>query len=195
MPDTQLTNPTANNGLGTWSTAQVIEEYLFDPTVTIATTGYANGLGLVNGTVVMLYGGYTYSTNTTSSTVVSFGSFGSPGAVPVLRKTATAGTNNWQVGVVVNAPTGTITGTGASPTVTGGYQPGQIVQVCVQGVTGILMDANNTTYGHYAVGATTTAGCATDSASITAGKTLGIILATTTISSNQALVPIYMNLQ
>ena len=116
MPDTQLTNPTGNNGEGVWGTAQVIEEYLFDPTVTTSTTGYANGLGLVNGTVVFIYGGYTYSTNTTSATVVSTGSFGSPGAVPVIRKSPIAGAVNTQIGVVINAPTGTTTGAGASTT-------------------------------------------------------------------------------
>ena len=195
MPDTQLTNPTGNNGEGTWGTAQVIEEYLYDPTVTTSTTGYANGVGLVNGMVVILYGGYTYSTNTTSATVVSFGSFGSPGAVPVIRKSPQAGAVNWQIGVVVNAPTGTTTGTGASTTVTGGYQPGQIVQVCVQGVAGVLMDNNATTYGHYAVAGTTDGGFATDSATITAGKTIGICLATVAAPGAGTPIPYYINLQ
>jgi hypothetical protein len=197
MPDLQLSNPTGQEGLN-WNTSTIIEEYLYDPTVTTATTGYANGLGLVNGMVVFLYGGYTYSTNTTSATVVSFGTglgTSTSGAVPVIRKSPSAGSVFGQIGVVVNAPTGTTTGAGASTTVTGGYQPGQVVQVVTQGIAACLMDANNTTFAHFAVAGTTTGGAATDSATITAGKTIGVILATTTISSNTALVPVYVNLQ
>ena len=195
MPDTQLTNPTGNNGLGTWGTPQIIEEYLYDPTVTTSTTGYANGLGLVNGMVVFLFGGYTYSSNTTSASVVSFGSFGSPGAVPVIRKCPAAGAVFGNIGVVVNAPTGTTTGAGASSTVTGGYQPGSIVQVVTQGIAAVLCDANNVTYGQFIIAGATTGGAGTAAATITAGKTIAVCLATTTISSGTALVPGYINLQ
>lgn len=199
MPDTQLTNPTGNNGEGIWGTAQVIEEYLYDPNVTTSTTGYTNGVGLVNGMCVFLYGGYTYSTATTlastgTNVAVTFGTAYTGGSVPVIRKTATAGALFGIVGVVVNAPTGSIANA-ATPTVTGGYQPGQIVQVCTQGIAGMLFDANNVTPGKFGVWGTTTPGVATYSATITAGETFGTPLAYLAAPTNNGLVPTYINLQ
>jgi hypothetical protein len=199
MPDTQLTNPTGNNGLGTWGTAQIIEEYLYDPTVTTGTIGYANGVGLVNGMCVFLYGGYTYSTNTTvastgTNVAVTFGSFGSPGSVPVIRKTSIAGALFGILGVVVNAPTGSIANA-ATPTVTGGYQPGQIVQVCTQGIAGMLFDATNVVPGQFGVWGTTTPGVGHANATITAGDTFGVPLAYLAAPTNNGLVPTFINLQ
>lgn len=180
MPDIQLTNPAGllNNP---WSTAQVIEEYLYDPTVTAATTGYTGttagtGVGLINGQCIILYGGYTVATNTTSATVVS------TTAVPVVRRTSIAASLFTMIGVVVNAPAG-------------GYLPGSIVQVVTSGAAYAILDANNVTFGQYAVYGTTTSGAATAAATILTGKTLGVILATTTIASGTAVVPVYINLQ
>ena len=199
MPDTQLTNPTGNNGLGTWGSAQIIEEFLYDPTVTTATTGYTNGVGLVNGMCVFLYGGYTYSTNTTlaatgTNVAVTLGSFGSPGSVPVIRKTSIAAALFGILGVVVNAPTGSILNA-ATPTVTGGYQPGQIVQVCTSGVAPMLFDANAVTPAKFGVWGTTTPGVATYAATITVGETFGVPLSYAAAPTNNVLVPTYINLQ
>jgi len=159
MPDTQLTNPAAEESEG-WSTAQVIEEYVFDPNVT--------GYNLQNGDVVIISGGYTPSTGVTSATVVS------STAYPVIAiASTTPGFNN--IGVVVNAPTG-------------GYTPGSVVQVCVEGVAQVLCDANNTVFGELLVAGSTTAGAATISASATAGKTIATCLQTATIGSGTALI-------
>ena len=106
MPDTQLTNPNAEES-EQWSTSQVIEEYLYDPTATSTTP-------IVNGDVVVMYGGYTPSLGTTSTTVVS------TSAIPVVRR-ATTTPGAITVGVAINAPTG-------------GYLPGSVVQVVVKGV-------------------------------------------------------------
>jgi hypothetical protein len=200
MPDIQLTNPTGNNGEGVWLTSQVIEEYLYDPNVTTSTTGYANGVGLVNGMCVFLYGGYTYSTgvtlsSTSTNVAVTFGTFGTPGSVPVIRKTSIASALFGICGVVVNAPAAASIANASTPTVTGGYQPGSIVQVCVQGIAGVLVDANAVTPGKFLVWGTTTPGCATYSATITAGETFGTPLAYQAAPTNNALVPAYINLQ
>lgn len=167
MPDTQLTNPFAEES-EQWSTAQVIEEYLYDPNV-------ASTVPLTNGMVVRISGGYTPSTGVTSTTVVSSTS------IPVIAKATT--TPDFQtVGVVVNAPTG-------------GYLSGSIVQVCVKGVAQVLCDANNTTFGHLLITGSTTAGAATDSATATLGKTIATCLQSVTIGSGTALVYGYVSLR
>jgi hypothetical protein len=158
MPDTQLTTPTGEQGEN-WGTAQVIEEFQYDPSVTATTV-------LTNGMVVIISSGYTPGTGV----VTSLGA----AAYPVIRK-ATTTPSFLNVGVVVNAPTS-------------GYVPGSIVQVCTKGVTQVLCDANNTTYGNLLVAGSTTAGAATASASVTAGKTIALCLQTATISTGTALV-------
>jgi hypothetical protein len=66
---------------------------------------------------------------------------------------------------------------------------GQVAKVAVIGsVVQALFDANNTTAGHLAVQSTTTAGTCTDSATATAGKTVGVILQAVTIATGTALV-------
>jgi hypothetical protein len=96
---------------------------------------------------------------------------------PWLIKKVTTTPDNYMWGVVVDAPTG-------------GYTPGSSVAVLIEGIVQVLFDANNTTAGHGAIQSSTTAGTCTDSgtATITAGRTLGIILQTATISSGTALV-------
>ena len=166
MPDTQLSNPSGNAG-ELFSTAQVIEEYVYDPTVTSTTV-------LNNGNVVILYGWYNPAAGTTSATAAAAGTY------PVVRKaTTTAAFTN--IGVVVNAPTG-------------GYVPGQVVQVVTKGLAYVTMDANNTTAGHLMLAGATTAGAATDSATALAGKQIGVCLVSTTISSGTANVYGYVSL-
>jgi hypothetical protein len=163
MPDTQLTTPTGEEGEN-WSTAQVIEEFQYDPSVSAATV-------LTNGMVVIISSGYTPGTGVVTSLAAA--------AYPVIRKaTTTPGFNN--IGVVVNAPTG-------------GYVPGSIVQVCTKGVAQVLCDANNTTFGNLLIAGSTTAGAATASASVTAGKTIAVCLQTATIGSGTALVYGYVD--
>lgn len=164
MPDTQLTTPTGIDGEN-WGTAQVIEEYMYDPAVAATTV-------LTNGMVVIITGGYSAGADQTNVSATNY---------PVIRKaTTTPGFNN--IGVVVNAPTG-------------GYVPGQIVQVCTLGIAQVLCDANNVTFGNLLIAGSTTAGAATNSASATAGKTIATSLQTTTISSGTALIYGWVNLR
>jgi hypothetical protein len=204
MADTQLTNPAGLNSLA-WSTDQVIEEYLYDPNVTTSTTGYANGVGLVNGMVVFLYGGYNqtggspYSGGTstaatgTNVAVVTGTSYSTQTGVPIIRKTPSAGSLYGMCGVVINAPTGSIANA-ATPTVTGGYQPGQLVQVVVRGITPVLVDANAVTPGGNLIWGTTLGGAATYASAPTLGKTVGVPLAYQAAPTSNALVPTYVNL-
>jgi hypothetical protein len=160
MPATILTTPTGQENLQ-WGTALVVEEYLYDPTV-------AAGTAITNGQVVIMFGGYTFSTNTTSATVIS------STAVPVIRlQTTTPAFTN--IGVAINAPTA-------------GYLPGSIVQVAVEGVVQIVADANNTTYGQFLINGSTTTGAATASAGVSAGHTIAVCLQTATIGAGTALV-------
>jgi hypothetical protein len=148
-----------------WGTSQRIEEYLYDPAVAATTT-------IANGNVVIISGGYSSAADQTNVTATN---------VPVVRlATTTAAFTN--IGVAVNAPTG-------------GYVPGQIVQVCTEGVAPVTCDANNTTFGHLLVAGATTAGAATDSATATAGKTIATCLATTTIASGTANVYAWVHIR
>lgn len=79
------------------------------------------------------------------------------------------------LGVAVNAPAG-------------GYLPGQVMQVARTGLVQVLFDDNSTTYGHLALQSAATAGQATDSATATVGKTLGVIEETVTVSAAGTLV-------
>lgn len=85
------------------------------------------------------------------------------------------------LGVVVNAPAG-------------GYAPGAVMQIAQSGVALVLFDNNSTTYGHLALQSAATAGQATDSATATLAKTLGIILETVTISAAGTLVPVLLRI-
>jgi hypothetical protein len=147
-----------------WLTEQVIETYQYDPSVTSTTT-------LSNGMVVIVSSGFINGATATSVTSTQY---------PVIRK-ATTTPSFTNIGVVVNAPTG-------------GYVPGSFVQVCTKGITQVLCDANNTTFGHLLLAGSTTAGAATDSATATLGKTIAICLQTATIASGTALVYGYVGL-
>lgn len=85
------------------------------------------------------------------------------------------------LGIAVDAPAG-------------GYLPGQVVKIQTDGVAQVLFDANNTTYGHLAIQSAATAGNATDSATATLGKTLGVILETTTIGAANTLQLVYLRI-
>jgi hypothetical protein len=162
MAEQTLNNPVGLNSLP-WSTAKVVEEYLYDPVVTATTV-------LTNGMVVILSGGWTSAGDQTSVTGTN---------IPVIRKATTTPAFT-DTGIVINNPTSTAGVVG--------YVPGQVVQIVRSGITQVLCDANNTTFGHLLVAGSTTAGAATDSASVVAGKTIGACLQTATISSGTALI-------
>lgn len=83
----------------------------------------------------------------------------------------TSSTGNFEfLGAAVDAPAG-------------GYLPGQVVKIATTGVVKVLFDDNSTTFGHLALQSAATAGQATDSATATVGKTLGVILETVTVSA------------
>ena len=146
---------------------QWIETYQVDPAYT--------GGPIPVGTVVKLE---TIATGT----ITGDGSY-TPAYVTPTTTTATF----TMFGVVVG---GSTLGSSAAPAAVSGVAigAGQIAMVCVHGVCQILFDANNTTSGHLALQSTTTAGSATDSATATVGKPLGMVLQTVTIASGTALV-------
>lgn len=119
------------------------------------------------------------SGNLVNGTVVAIETAASQGSTYLIKK-ATTTPDFLMFGVIVDAPTG-------------GYAPGAACHVLVEGIVGVLFDANNTTAGHLAIQSSTTAGTATDSATATVGKTLGTILNTVTISSGTALVDVYVH--
>lgn len=120
------------------------------------------------------------SGNLVNGTLVAVESLTSPSIGPALIKKATTTPDFLMLGVVINAPTG-------------GYTPGSIVEVVVEGWCLALFDANNTTAGHLGLQSSTTAGSLTDSATATLGKTMCTILEAVTISSGTALVPVYVH--
>lgn len=120
------------------------------------------------------------SGNLVNGTLVAMESLTSPSTGPALIKKATTTPDFLMLGVVTNAPTG-------------GYAPGSVVEVCVEGFCLALFDANNTTAGHLGLQSSTTAGSLTDSATATLGKTMCTILEAVTISSGTALVPVYVH--
>lgn len=85
------------------------------------------------------------------------------------------------IGVAVGAPAG-------------GYNPGDVLKIQTSGKANVLFDDNSTTYGHLALQSAATAGNATDSATATLGKTLGIILETVSISAAATLVPVWLRI-
>lgn len=116
-----------------------------------------------------------------NGTVVSLQNLTSPSTGPALIRQSQTGTVDFKMlGVVTNAPTG-------------GYLPGQIVEVCVEGFCLALFDANNTTAGHLGLQSSTSNGALTDNAAATLGKTLAVVLESVNIASGTALVPVYVH--
>jgi len=99
------------------------------------------------------------------------------GFARVTRSGTTA--DNRIIGVAVNAPTG-------------GYPGGFVCSIVVDGVAQALF-STSTTAGHYMTAANTVAGAFADTATFTAGSTIGQILQTVTISSGTALVWVYIH--
>lgn len=85
------------------------------------------------------------------------------------------------IGVAVGAPAG-------------GYKPGDVMKIVISGVALVLFDANNTTFGHLALQSAATAGNATDSATATLAKTLGVILETATVGAANTLLPVLLRI-
>jgi hypothetical protein len=90
---------------------------------------------------------------------------------------------------------GTLTFTFAGVVVGGsayGVAPivGGLTMVATQGIVQALFDNNSTTAGHLALQSAAVDGEATDSATATLGKTIGIILQSVTVSAAGTLVPI-----
>lgn len=127
---------------------------------------------------------YTYdssqSGNLTNGMLVAIETLTAPSIGPALIKKATTTPDFLMLGIVINAPTG-------------GYTPGSVVEVVVEGWALALFDANNTTAGHLGLQSSTTAGSLTDSATATLGKTMCTILEAVTIASGTALVPVYVH--
>lgn len=98
---------------------------------------------------------------------------------PVLAITTSSTGDFTFLGVAINAPAG-------------GYLPGQVIEVATAGKVNVLFDDNSTTFGHLAIQSAATAGQATDSATATLGKTLGVILETVTVSVAGTLVPVLL---
>jgi hypothetical protein len=120
------------------------------------------------------------SGNLLNGMTVALEALTSPSVGPVLIKKATTTPDFLMLGIVTGAPTG-------------GYTPGQVVEVVVDGYALALFDANNTTAGHLGLQSSTTAGDLTDSATATLGKTMCTILSSVTIASGSALVPVYVH--
>jgi hypothetical protein len=74
-----------------------------------------------------------------------------------------------------------------------GIPVGGIVQVRISGPVNMLMDNNSTTIGHYVLQSTTTLANGTDSASATAGVTVGVVLQTLTVSAVNTMVSVYIS--
>lgn len=120
------------------------------------------------------------SGNLTNGMVVAIETVTAPPTGPLLIKKATTTPDFLMLGVVISAPTG-------------GYTPGSVVQVLIDGICQVLFDANSTTAGHAGIQSSTTAGDLTDNATYTVGKTLATVLQTLTISSGSALVWCYVH--
>jgi hypothetical protein len=116
-----------------------------------------------------------------SGTVVKMKASIASSAVQAVAIATTATPDFTFLGVAVNAPIA-------------GYTPGQVMQVAVSGVVNVLFDANNTTFGHLALQSAATAGNATDSATATVGKTLGVVMSTQTVGAANTLVPVLLRI-
>ena len=114
-----------------------------------------------------------------NGTACAFQTLTAPSIGPLLIRPTTTTQGFNIAGVAIGAPTG-------------GYLPGSIVQIVVEGWALALFGAT-TTAQHLALSSTGTAGIFVDSASATLGQTMGVILEAVTISSGTALVPIYVH--
>ena len=115
-----------------------------------------------------------------SGQLVSLQNLTAPSTGPVLIRQSTTVVDFKLLGIAINAPTG-------------GYLPGSIVQVVVEGFVLALFDAHNTTAGHLGLQSVTTAGTLVDAAAATNAQTLGVVLEAVTIASGTALVPFYVH--
>ena len=115
-----------------------------------------------------------------NGTLVTLQALTSPSVGPALIRQSTTTADFKMLGVVTNAPTG-------------GYLPGQVVEVCVEGFCLALFDAHNTTQGHLGLQSVTTAGSLVDSATATLGQTMCTVLETVVIAAGTALVPVYVH--
>ena len=115
-----------------------------------------------------------------NGTLVSLQNLTSPSVGPVLIRQSTTTADFKMLGVAINPPTG-------------GYLPGSIVQVVVEGYALALFDAHNTTAGHLGLQSVTTAGSLVDNAAATLGQTMCVVLESVTIASGTALVPVYVH--
>jgi hypothetical protein len=107
---------------------------------------------------------------------------GAGGTLSELLCALTSSTGDFTfLGVAVDAPAG-------------GYVPGAVVKIKTAGIVQVLFDDNSTTEGHLAIQSAATAGNATDSATATLAKTLGIILETVTVSAANTLVPVFLRI-
>ncbi len=114
--------------------------------------------------------------------LVSLVALTAPATGPVLIDLAETTPNQFMLGVVVDAPTG-------------GYLPGSIVAVQVEGTALALFDENNTTAGHGGVQSSTTEGTLTDAAiseTTVLGTVMCIILSSVTLGA-VGLVPVYLH--
>jgi hypothetical protein len=115
-----------------------------------------------------------------NGTLVSLQNLTSPSVGPALIRQSTTVVDFKLLGVVTNAPTG-------------GYVPGQVVEVCVDGFCLALFDAHNTTAGHLGLQSVTTAGSLVDAAAAVLGQTMCVVLEAVTIGAGTALVPVYVH--
>lgn len=106
---------------------------------------------------------------------------GQAGVVQLLGKLTSSTPDFTFIGIAVGAPAG-------------GYKPGAVMKIVTTGLVNVLFDNNSTTEGHLALQSAATAGNATDSATATLGKTLGIILETVTVSAANTLVPVLLRI-
>lgn len=105
---------------------------------------------------------------------------GDPPSILLCKLTSSTGNFEF-LGVAVDAPAG-------------GYVPGQVVKIKTAGVTEVLFDDNSTTFGHLAIQSAATAGQATDSATATLAKTLGVILETVTVTAAATPVAVLLRI-
>lgn len=113
----------------------------------------------------------------------------------VVKSKATLATTTSEVLAIATTSTPDFTFLGvAVGAPAGGYKPGDVMKIATTGVVQVLFDNNSTTYGHLALQSAATAGNATDSATATLAKTLGVILETVTVSAANTLVPVLLRI-
>lgn len=174
MPDTQLTNPAAQDN-EVWGTAQTIEEYVYWSTA-------ATPPNLQNGQIVQVVGGGSYSGGI-------FTPSGSPGSVtsallPYIAPITNTSVGFKAIGVVTNAPTG-------------GYTNGSVVQVVTKGMAAVLVQGTSSAIGNVVTDTTisTLPGVGSISATVVAaGSNLGVCYTVATLSTTAGtLIYAYIN--